>query len=285
MLKKILLFTFLACMSIASSCFAITLMKMGPVITENQASAIKSSTKDYYYDANDIKVDRNSKTVEYSELFIESKSDYNNQNGKMIFHRRLIDFSKFDLNTDRKIIISSIVDGDYYSKAGALKITHTYKKQPNISYYDIFESNGKNYYPNVIYREFSGLLNLPNLDGSPYLTPKSLGLNWIKSTSQFGVFYDPKSIKVKGDSVAVKIYVWIPSINRIELLNGKLNYTDETFTPSSIKFFRINTGDVTESYKQGLIPGIVGDKLHVFNFYEEEPIKIAAIFFKTKLVQ
>lgn len=293
MLKKTWLLAFLACMSIASSCFALNLIKMGPVTLwsyspDSEQYHLNKTTTDYYFDADDISVDRYNKTVEFTVAFINSKDDFEQQNGKMEWRRMKIDFSNFDFYTDRKVTFYRLLDGNFYKKFNAVKITRNYIKQegqPARDDWKLTEAQGRYFRPNAYYNEFAYHLGLPNLDGSPYLTPKSLGLNWIKSTSEFGVFYDPKSVKAKGDSVHAKIYIWSPSVNRIELMSGKFNYSKQTFSPNSVKFIRISDGEITDSYKQGLIPGLVGDKLHTFRFDEEEPITIAADFFKSKVTQ
>lgn len=293
MLKKTWLLAFLACMSIASSCFALNLIKMGPVTLwsyspDSEQYHLNKTTTDYYFDADDISVDRYNKTVEFTVAFINSKDDFEQQNGKMEWRRMKIDFSNFDFYTDRKVTFYRLLDGNFYKKFNAVKITRNYIKQegqPARDDWKLTEAQGRYFRPNAYYNEFAYHLGLPNLDGSSYLTPKSLGLNWIKSTSEFGVFYDPKSVKAKGDSVHAKIYIWSPSVNRIELMSGKFNYSKQTFSPNSVKFIRISDGEITDSYKQGLIPGLVGDKLHTFRFDEEEPITIAADFFKSKVTQ
>lgn len=293
LLKKTWLLAFLACMSIASSCFALNLIKMGPVTLwsyspDSEQYHLNKTTTDYYFDADDISVDRYNKTVEFTVAFINSKDDFEQQNGKMEWRRMKIDFSNFDFYTDRKVTFYRLLDGNFYKKFNAVKITRNYIKQegqPVRDDWKLTEAQGRYFRPNAYYNEFAYHLGLPNLDGSSYLTPKSLGLNWIKSTSEFGVFYDPKSVKAKGDSVHAKIYIWSPSVNRIELMSGKFNYSKQTFSPNSVKFIRISDGEITDSYKQGLIPGLVGDKLHTFRFDEEEPITIAADFFKSKVTQ
>ena len=293
MLKKTWLLAFLACMSIASSCFALNLIKMGPVTLwsyspDSEQYHLNKTTTDYYFDADDISVDRYNKTVEFTVAFINSKDDFEQQNGKMEWRRMKIDFSNFDFYTDIKVTFYRLLDGNFYKKFNAVKITRNYIKQegqPARDDWKLTEAQGRYFRPNAYYNEFAYHLGLPNLDGSSYLTPKSLGLNWIKSTSEFGVFYDPKSVKAKGDSVHAKIYIWSPSVNRIELMSGKFNYSKQTFSPNSVKFIRISDGEITDSYKQGLIPGLVGDKLHTFRFDEEEPITIAADFFKSKVTQ
>mgnify|MGYP004517000407 CR=1 FL=1 len=293
LLKKTWLLAFLACMSIASSCFALNLIKMGPVTLwsyspDSEQYHLNKTTTDYYFDADDISVDRYNKTVEFTVAFINFKDDFEQQNGKMEWRRMKIDFSNFDFYTDRKVTFYRLLDGNFYKKFNAVKITRNYIKQegqPARDDWKLTEAQGRYFRPNAYYNEFAYHLGLPNLDGSSYLTPKSLGLNWIKSTSEFGVFYDPKSVKAKGDSVHAKIYIWSPSVNRIELMSGKFNYSKQTFSPNSVKFIRISDGEITDSYKQGLIPGLVGDKLHTFRFDEEEPITIAADFFKSKVTQ
>lgn len=219
MLKKTWLLAFLACMSIASSCFALNLIKMGPVTLwsyspDSEQYHLNKTTTDYYFDADDISVDRYNKTVEFTVAFINSKDDFEQQNGKMEWRRMKIDFSNFDFYTDRKVTFYRLLDGNFYKKFNAVKITRNYIKQegqPARDDWKLTEAQGRYFRPNAYYNEFAYHLGLPNLDGSSYLTPKSLGLNWIKSTSEFGVFYDPKSVKAKGDSVHAKIYIWSPS--------------------------------------------------------------------------
>lgn len=291
MLKKILLFTFLACMSIASSCFATTWTTMGPVTfweydsTDDESSLMKKTGKELFYDSDSFSIDYARKRVAFREI---SKNQYTPP--EEIKYRDKIMCFYLKPNGEIMIKVYTMADGNYNSKANTFRQVSDYRKlQEGI---DLCTSwtypnkyTGRYFYHNVLYKEFAGLFNLPNIDGSPYLTPKSLGLKWIKSTSEVGVFYYPDSVKVKGNTVSAKIAVWIPGINRIEVINGKFDYEKQVLKPSSAKFYRINTGELVESHTKGLIPGWVGEALHTFRFDEDDSVKIASDFFKSKLAQ
>lgn len=294
MLKRTLLLAFLACMSIASSCFATTWVKIGTATEweyhpENEEKIMKTTGKEYYYDADDVVFDKERKIVVYTQVALPLGTSIQDVTDEIKFKRHRINFSNVKPNGNRRFYLNILREGYYNPQTEQSRVTTNYVPkgldQFAVNSFDVIPSRGRYYLGNVLYKEFAPTLDLPTLHGDTALTPRSLGLNWIKSTSEFGVFYDPKSVKTKGDSVNAKIYIWIPSINRIELMNGKFNYTKKTFKPNSISFIRISDGTITDSYKQGLIPGLVGDKLHTFRFDEEEPITIASEFFKAKVMQ
>lgn len=294
MFKKTLLVTFLACMSIASSCFATTWLKMGTATEwwyspEAEAKYLKDTGYEYYYDADSLEIYKDSKVIVYTQARLPLGTSIQDLTDKFEVKRYRVHFVDVRVNGNRRYNRDLARVGYYIPQTDKFPVTQDYISRGLAQFagdaLDAELHKGRYYLGNVLYKEFAPILDLPNLYGDIALTPKSLGLNWIKSTSEFGVFYDPKSVKAKGDSVSAKIYIWIPSINRIELMNGKFNYTKKTFKPSSISFVRISDGEVTDSYRQGLIPGLVGDKLHTFRFDEEEPITIASEFFKAKVMQ
>lgn len=291
MLKKILLFTFLACMSIASSCFATTWTTMGPATlweynsTNNEASLMKQTGMEWLYDNDSLTIDYARKRVAFREI---RKNQYTLP--EEIKYRDKIMCFYPESNGNLMIKVYTMEDGTYNSNTNTFRKINDYRKlHEGIDLCDSWEYpnkyTGRYYYHNVLYKEFGGLFNLPNIDGSPYLTPKSLGLKWIKSTSEVGVFYYPDSVKAKGNTVTAKVAVWIPGINRIEVINGKFDYDKQVFKPSSAKFYRINTGELVESHKKGLIPGLVGEALRTFRFDDDDSVKIASDFFKTKLAK
>lgn len=293
MLKKTMLLAFLACMSIASSCFATTWVKIGTATEwwyspEEEKKFMDSTSREYYYDADDIIINKDLKLAIYTEAKLDRGTSIESLTNEFKVRRKKIDLSHVSVNGNRRFDVVTIAEGYYDPKTDKITETHNYWKTMGnmmVAAFDAEEQKGRYYLGNVLYREFFSMLDMPNLYRNSTVTPKGLGLAWINSTSEFGVFYDPKSVKVKGDSVNAKIYVWIPKINRIQFMNGKFNYTKQTFHPTSFKFIRISDGWVLQSYQQGLIPGILGAQLHTFTFDEEEPITIASKFFKSKLAQ
>lgn len=292
MQKKTLLLTFLACMSIASSCLATTnWISMGPVTLweynngENEANLMNKTGVEHFFDGADIEIYPKAKRVVFTEITKNPST-----NGEQIsFKRKIIDFREFNINGQGTIKVYTPLEGYYSPQTDSFRVTaNNYElidRFHQCTTWNVLNYTGRYFYPNVLYKEFAALLNLPNLDGMSYTTPKSLGLTWIKSTSEVGVFYYPDSVKTKGNTVTAKIAVWIPSINRIEVINGKFDYDKQIFKPSSAKFYRINTGELVESHTKGLIPGLVGEALHTFRFDEDDSIKIASDFFKNKLAQ
>lgn len=281
-------------MSIASSCFADKpdWTSMGPVTLweynedNNEAKLMNQTGLEWFYDVNNMSIDYEKKRVAIIQL---NKNPYTSTESVVPYREKIICFFPLS-NGKMQIKVYKMSEGDYDVRTDTYRKTQDYRKlhegidlctscvYPN-------KYTGRYYFLNVYYKEFAGLFNLPNLDGSPYLTPKSLGLTWIKSTPELGVFYYPSSVKVKGNTVSAKIAVWIPTINRIEVINGKFDYDKQIFKPNSAKFYRINTGELTDSHKKGLIPGLVGEALRTFRFDDDDSVKIASDFFKTKLAK
>ncbi len=283
MLKKILLFTFLACMSIASSCLAANWLRMGEAVAIDHISiqqAMKMKTP-YYYDGESLVVNHNQ---QYVEATYYSPNDKGTMDG-VIVHRK-----RFYLSSNPYECKScDVFYGSYDQQSGRINYLYNFSNKPESFFFPgshvMSRDFGEYYRGYLFYKEFAYHFNLPNQDGTPYITPKSLGLKWIKSTSEVGVFYYPDSVKAKDNTVTAKISVWIPSINRIEVINGKFDYDKQVFKPSSAKFYRINTGELVDSHKKGLIPGLVGEALRTFRFDDDDSVKIASDFFKTKLAK
>lgn len=290
MLKKILLFTFLACMSIASSCLAAQWIKIGTATewwyeAAEEQKFLDTTGRNYYYDADDIIIDKDRKIIIFTEAVLDSKTSIESLTDEFKIHRRKMDLSTVRINGNRRFDVVTLADGYYNPRTDKFRVTDKYRGNFMGAAWDAQEYKGRYYRGNVLYREFAPLLNMPNLDGNTTVTPKSLGLTWIKSTSEVGVFYYPKTVKVKGNTVSAKISVWIPSINRFEELSGKFDYDKNTFKPNNAEFYRISSGELVESHRRGLIPGLVGEALHTFRFDEDDSIKIASDFFKSKLAQ
>lgn len=287
MLKKVLALAFAACMSVGSIASAVDLIYMGELtkipynLTERRSIP---KTHDYYFDGDSIEVNTYGDYVDVSIVHTTDDAKYA-RTDMMSFQR----FRIFFKDTPEKSWAGYIHSGDYYKSTEQYIVKTNYLNRDGTINNSAVEgfglARGESYLGPAFYKDFGFFLKKPNHDGSPYQTPKDRGLKWIKSTADIGVFYDPLDVKVdaKKNTVSAKVVFWMPGINRIEEIKGKFDYTKEQFKPSSAKFYRISTGELTESHKQGLVPGLVGEALRTFKFGSEESVVIAAEFFKQKL--
>lgn len=288
MLKKVLALAFAACMSISCISSAVELLYMGELtkISYNSPTGYKAAPKhDFYFDGDTIEVNRYRRFVDANVIYTTGEEKYG-PTDIMKFKRYRIFFK----DTPEKSWVQCIQTGKFSKSAKTYDIERDYVKRNDLNGVEI-DSLGLHYgalfLGPALYKEFGPLFDMPNYDGSPYQTPKGRGLAWIKSTADVGVFYDPRDVKVdaKNNTVSAKVVFWIPDINRIEEVKGKFDYTKQQFKSSSAKLYRINTGELTESHKQGLFPGILGEALPTFRFGEDENVDIAAEFFKQKLAK
>lgn len=239
----------------------------------------------YYYDAESLVVNREEKSIEVT--YIRKPEKRANDSSPYKFHHVRINFASNPINSNFYLLS----EGTY--KMNTNEYTRLFEPSPR------HPSSDKKWYPGMtrykfpidpincnhdknylFYREFSPMLNLPNLDGTKTPTPRDLGLIWIKSTSKIGVFYDPNSIKVKDRIIEVDIYILKPSENRMEILKGKYDYNKNTFFPKEDVVYRMNTMELTERYTNSFL-----FKLPSFTFNENEIISIAAEAFKTMLTK
>lgn len=137
----------------------------------------------------------------------------------------------------------------------------------------------------IMYRELGYFMNMPNENGVPYITPKSMGLTWINSTSKVGVFYYPDTVKVKKNNIDATVVFWYPKQNRIQTVKCTLDYNKKLFKPKSSEMRRINTGDLIESVSKGLIPGLGGPRFINHRLDEDDESRILAEYFKDKVNQ
>ena len=85
---------------------------------------------------------------------------------------------------------------------------------------DLSDRYGKYHINSVLQREFAYFLDIPNQDGSPYTTPKDLGLTWIKSTGSVDVF----GITIYNYSINT-----ISNLNYSEVLGQSCDWLDTSF--------------------------------------------------------
>lgn len=287
MYAKLLTFTLLLCLSVMNSCFAENWLSMGKGTKIHPATGdmMKHVTlHQYMYDSDSLIVNTAQKYVEFTYMDIGKPSDR-----EFKWYRWRIYFKE----NPQKSSVWYIKDGIYDNKVKQYIIRHDFLKTdvgrnlsgPWACY--MGRESGDLYRDYIFYKEFAYHLNLPNQDGTEYVTPKALGLTWIKSTTEEGVFYKPDTVKVKAkdNKVSAEVVIWLPGMNRIEVLNGTFDYNKQTFQLKSAKFYRINTGELVDSHKQGLFGGFVGEKLHTFTFDEDDGIAIAAEFFKSELAK
>lgn len=127
----------------------------------------------------------------------------------------------------------------------------------------------------TLWQDFAYLVDLPNQDGSAYIEPKNLNLKWATSTDKFGIFYDPKSLKAKGDKVSAKIYLWYPRYNRYQQLNSTLNYAKQQWEVSLVEDRRLSDNTVTFKISNSLL-----FKINPTSFDVDEESKVASEYFK-----
>lgn len=284
--KKILAFFFLLCLSMMNNCFAEEWVNMGLGVKFEHlpADQVEKWGYYYYYDADTMVVNHERKYVEIT--YMTSNKSVLSNTGSRNFDRRRFYFA----DDPRRCGEVQIAGGNYDFDAKRANYLFDFRNKPEsffqISRCDMSIDNGEYYRNHIFYKEFAALFNLPNQDGTEYITPKSLGLTWINSTAEEGVFYKAESVKAKDTKVTADIYIWLPNRNRIEKLSGIFDYSKNVFKPTKADFYRINTGEHMESYKKGLLGGLLGGTaLRTFRFDEDDGIAIAAEFFKSKLAE
>ena len=139
---------------------------------------------------------------------------------------------------------------DDYSKRNNKHLEHDkaiYREFKNFS-----KAKRNEYYtPFVFWKEFGYYLDLPNQDGTPYVTPKSLGLTWAESTSKVGLFYYPDTLRVKGSKVFVKYCIWSPTKNTYQMIDGLFDYSNSCLYAYSSATKRISSNDIKVSFEAG----------------------------------
>ena len=275
MLKKKILSVALGLMTLTSTCFA-ELLSMGGVSMIVPAHTQTNDLVVPLFDPSTIEVNKAAHTVDVA-IFIYP-SVYNQCDEYRL--ERLTLFADPAKSSARVIkvryykhgttILDSEDNGGGYAFADADDLSARY---------------GKYHINNVLQREFAYFLDIPNEDGSPYLTPKDLGLTWINSTGKVGVFYYPKSVKIKKNSVNLKAAFWYPGKNRVKTVECTLDYNKQLLKPKFFEMRRINTGEVMEKQYKGFIPGLSGPGFDNQKFSETDEARILSSFFKDKLVQ
>ena len=277
MLKKMLAVTAI-CMSFVSNTFATDLVTMGKVSLSHEAFSKQQANIQCFFDADTVKVDKANNLV-YFNLVIKHPNGGTVMSNCTEYRAAWARLTNDPKNSETRPIVTRFVDDTTGKVTQWEGSTYGYSGADNLS----AESNGPYHITNTIYREFAYFLNIPNQNGKPYVTPKSLGLTWIKSTDKFGVFYYPNSVKVKGNKVDVKAVYWYPSENRYQIMKATLDYDKQLYKPSSSDLRRINTGESVESASKGLIPGLTGPKFYTFKFSDAEEYKIISDFFRSKV--
>lgn len=276
MLKKKILSVALGLMTLTSTCFA-ELLSMGGVSMIVPAHTQTADMVVPKFAPESIKVDKAAHTVDV--LIFISPSVYNQCDEYRL--------ERLTLFADPEKSSAKVVKVRYYKKG-----TDILDSEDNgggyafADAYDLSARYGKYHINNVLQREFAYFLDIPNEDGTPYLTPKDLGLTWINSTGKVGVFYYPKSVKVKkNNTINVKVAFWYPGENRVQTIDCTLDYNKQLFKPKSSEMRRINTGEVVESVYKGWLPGITSPRFINQKFSETDEARILSNYFKDKLVQ
>lgn len=274
--KKILSLVAGSLLFLANSCSATNLISMGPVSLIVPADTVTNDLITPKFDTDSIQVDKAAHTVDV--LIFITPSPYN--------HYDEYRMERLKLFKDASQSTAHVLRVRYYEH-GTDKLIGDYNRggYSFADANDLSDRYGKYHINSVLQREFAYFLDIPNQDGSPYTTPKDLGLTWIKSTGSVGVFYYPKTVKVKKNKVNLKAAFWYPKQNRIQTVDCTLDYDKKLFKPKSCEMRRINTGEVVETVYRGLIPGLLGPNFINRSFNENDECRILSEFFKDKIVQ
>ena len=223
-------------------------------VTKDSLKANLDMAKEYEYsytfDADSISVDKANKTVNVVMRFESFPG--NGVKGA----RRDRNVTLYFSDDPKKCI--SVVTKVVALQKDNNKMTTTY---PKIDWnnlkpeeYGFLKSSTNPYYFGFRYwQDFAYLVDLPNQDGTPYVEPKTLKLAWATSTDKFGVFYDPKSLKVKGNKVSAKIYLWYPRYNRYQYINSTLNYDKNSWQPSVAEDRRLSDNSLVSKVANSLL--------------------------------
>lgn len=260
-------------MVVASTAVASTWVKMNPVSFWIEAKTKPVNDPILNFDADSISVDWANHTVDV--VITIEHSPYNGY--------REIRNERLTLYADSTNSKARVRRARYYDKNGTLMLESDMGGYAFADAGDLSARYGKYHINNELQREFGYFLNLPNEDGRPYLTPKALGLTWIKSTADVGVFYYPQTVKVKNNNVNVKVAFWYPRQNRIQTINCTLDYDKKLFKPKSCEMRRINTGEIIESVSKGLIPGLIGPRFINHRFDQDDEARILSDYFRAKI--
>lgn len=263
-------------MLFASNCLATDWVDMGRVDgwlsrSEKEYQEDKQKIK-WYFDADSVQVndDNSVSAIVKHENYIINQTEY-----KLI---KLV-CGRGPADSAVKVLTQNIYD----NKTGALLYDLKYPLTDGNYYTLTSELYGIYCEPILMYRELGYFNNMPNENGSPYITPKSMGLTWINSTDKVGVFYYPNTVKVKKNAVDVKVVFWFPLENRIQTIQCTLDYNKKLFKPKSCEMRRISTGDITELEYKGLIPGITGPRFINSKFDHDDEMRILSEYFKGKV--
>lgn len=261
----------------ANSVFAVDMVKMNPVNFFVETTTKPSFDPILQFDVDSIVVDHANGTVNVI-LTIEHPP----------FNKDCREYriEQLTLRADSTNSKAKVLQTRYYNR-----LTNKLENKFDMGAYafadtsDLSARYGKYHINNELQREFGYFLNLPNEDGTPYLTPKAMGLTWIKSTGTVGVFYYPDSVKVKNHNVDVKVAFWYPKENRVQTIKATLDYDKQLFKPKTNELRRINTGEIIISASKGLIPGLIGPAFKNSSFNSADEARILSEYFKSKVAK
>lgn len=135
------------------------------------------------------------------------------------------------------------------------------------------------YMPYVFWKEFGYYLDLPNQDGTPYLTPEEFDLTWATSNDSYGLYYFPKTLSVKDNRVYVVFAIINPHENRFQFIDGIIDYNHNVVYAYASIVKRISSGD--NKYEPYKAPK--GKMSSPLNINEYGDLQIAADYFRKYL--
>lgn len=135
------------------------------------------------------------------------------------------------------------------------------------------------YMPYVFWKEFGYYLDLPNQDGTPYLTPEEFDLTWAASNDSYGLYYFPKTLSVKGNRVYVVFAIINPHENRFQFIDGIIDYNHNVVYAYASIVKRISSGD--NKYEPYKAPK--GKMSSPLNINEYGDLQLAADYFRKYL--
>lgn len=224
---------------------------------------------EHSFDADSISVDKANKIV-YVTMRFESFAG-NQTRGSRIDDNVILHF-----NEDPAKCYAVYTKMDTFEKSTGKYYTYYYKNNKSFTKNGFSKSDTNPYYTGyTFWQDFAYLLDLPNQDGSAYIEPKNLKLNWATSTGKFGVFYDPKSLKIKGQKVSAKIYLWYPRYNRYQQINSTLNYDKNQWEVSLVEDRRLSDNTVTYKIANSLL-----FRINPSPFDVDEESKVVSEYFR-----
>ena len=271
MLKTMVASLFVAGIMFASTAGAEDWNSLGPVTTNphhNDTFVLNSGlakTGQLFFDADSLVVDKANNTVE----FVLKDTD---AVGYIVPTYAIMKLRLHFFSDPKQCYVTTVYRDTFIKSSNKLLYHET---GDTVGFKDFSKGKRNYFFPYVMWKEFGYYLDLPNQDGKPYDTPKALGLTWGASSDHVGIFYDAKSLKVKGNKVKVVAYMWWPKNNRYQLTDGIFDYDIGAWRATYSETRRISSGDVVKQYEAPY-----GKEFEPKPFNSDPDIQFAADYFR-----